>query len=126
MAFKDSLGLLDSKPSIDRDESNDGNNWFFRPHKIDSTTHAGIFTQMWTNNENVGNVCESMILEAEDRHEEPPPICDNNMEANCVDQYPELANQMSDCDLFEAESTATGSQASSQSSSIRSKVALTV
>ena len=113
----------------DDDESNDGNNWCFRPHKIDSTTLAGIFTQMWTNNENVGNVCEGMILEAEDRHEESPPICDTNMEANYVDQYPELASplrQMSDCDLFEAESTATGSQASSQSSSIRSKVALTV
>ena len=27
----------------DDDESNDGNNWFFWPHKIDSTTDAGIF-----------------------------------------------------------------------------------
>ena len=113
----------------DDDESNDGNNWYFRPHKIDSTTDAGIFAQMWTDHENVGNVCEGMMLEAEDRHEEPPPICDNNMEANYVDQYPELASylrQMSDCDSFEAESTTTGSQANSHSLFIGSKVALTV
>ena len=67
--------------------------------------------------------------ESNDRHEEPPPICDNNMEEHYVDQYPELAShlrQMSDCDSFEAESATTGSQASSHSLVIRSKVSLTV
>ena len=43
------LGIL---PCND-DENDDSNNWFFRPNHIDATTEAGIFQQMWQNNDNL-------------------------------------------------------------------------
>ena len=66
------------------------NNSPFSPHKIDSTTDGGIFPQMRTDLNNADDICEEEMLEAEDTDAEPPPIQVVNLQANMVDQYPEL------------------------------------
>ena len=79
----------------DDDENNDRNNWFYFPHRINSTTDAGICDQMWADHDNVDNICGRHVLEAEDIHIELPPNQIVNMATNVVDQYPGLSSHLS-------------------------------
>ena len=102
------------------DENDDSNNWFFCPNHTDATTEAGIFQQMWQDNDNLSHAAGIEMEVVGEREEFPPENEGNNMSGNFADQYPELAlhlHNVSDPDMISESQESLNMEANQESSS---------
>ena len=72
------------------DEHADQDKWFYHSHEIDATTEAGMFEQMWQDNDNLNLAADE--VEAGDRYDVPLVDQANNMSGNLVNEHTSKTN----------------------------------
>ena len=130
-----SLGLRESQESMrglgisphGYDEHADQDKWFYHPHEIDATTKAGMFEQMWQDNDNLDLATDE--VKAGNRYDVPLVDQANNMAGNLVDEYTGLAlhlRQIADQDNSESSSQSQTNTDTVTDSSAKHKLTIKV